>query len=360
MKSIVELILFSKSNMFFLGLLFLLLLTFDTNTSAIPYRLRSFGYHQSHVTIFDSQANLNRAKGIVPWSECITRFPGLLENEIYVPLPYGLADENAYIPKQADIPVYVIVYNNPTFVKNMVEQIDCYGSHALLLDSGSTYQPMLDYLKNIENGPPSRSGIRHKVIYLQHNAGPYGAFAADLFADMPPFVAITDPDIYFNPHLPPNFLVTFANLTKLYPGRKIGFALSLDNSSKFWPFVIDTTKRSIVTWESQFWVHPINMSTLNSYSVTNEGTIPFFFQAYDAAIDTTFAVYDVVQTRSNCKFNRCHFFKGMRVAGPFTAEHKPWYINFTASWNKSEISAAYGDGSKGATISTALQAFGWV
>ena len=299
-------------------------------------------------------------EGTLPWSECIKRFPGLLEEEIYVPLPDDLITDKTYIPQQsADIPIYVLAYNNPTFVQQMVEQIDCYGSYAVILNSGSTYQPMLDYMKKLETGPPSRSGIQHRVIHLDHNAGPRGAFTPGVFAEMPAFAAITDADIAFNPHLPPNFLIALANLTRLHRNKKVGFSLSIDNPDRFWPGIYGDGL-TITGFESIWWKKRFTTNYCYRYNTHTKVSTPYTLDLYEASIDTTFAVYDVEQVRPTCRATTCHFFDGIRVANQFKGDHIPWTMNFTAKWNRQETMAAYGPPAKGSTISHKLREYGWL
>lgn len=300
-------------------------------------------------------------EGTLPWSECLVRYPGLLENEVYVPLPDEIINDQLYVPRSnSEIPVYVIVYNNPTFVKHMVEQIDCYGSYAVLLDSGSTYSPLLTYMASLEKGPPSRSGEHHRVLHLETNAGPRGAFLPSVFTEMPPFAAITDADIYFNPHLPPNFLRTLANFTKIFRNKKVGFALSLENPEYFWPGIygdgLTITGFESIWWKKHF-LAPANTYTYNP-STRQQETLSI--DLYEASIDTTFAVYDVQKVLPTCRANTCHFFEGIRVANQFKAQHVPWLMNFTAHWDRSETLAAYGPPAKGSTISYKLREYGWL
>lgn len=344
-----------------LTLLFLLLLN-ETDVLYLPFTVQKY-FYRSFVSLRASHHNDVQQVGVLPWSECLQRYPGLLENEIHIPLPDSIIHKNTYVPRQSEIPVYIIVYNNPTFVKHMVEQVDCYGSHAVLLDSGSTYPPLLEYMEQLKAGPPSRSGVPHKVIHLGSNAGPYSAFTPSMVSAMPPFFAVSDADIYFNSQLPPNFLVTLANLTRIFPGRKAGFALSLENAEKLWSFPY-FAGQSIVKWESQFWTKRLHLeSEIHSYAPSTEEVFSTSLDLFDAQVDTTFAVYDTAYYCTICDKavkNRCHSLEGIRVSGPFAAEHIPWYVDFPSSWDRNEIIAAYGLSSNVSTIRKTLQKSGWL
>lgn len=277
------------------------------------------------------------------WKHCLSRFPRLAGPNAVVHWPSSAPIEVRL--RSADIPVYVIAYNNPTFVANMVSQIDCYGSKAIVVDNGSTFPPMLKLLETIRSWR-SRMGALHEVRNLSQNTGPRGAaFAPEIVSEMPAFAAITDADIAFNPHLPPNFLEVLAAVAEWNPGRKVGFALNISSPSRFWPGLYGDGK-TLVEFESMWWLKPIP-------DVTGNG-----LELYDASIDTTFAVYNVRAMISQCNQRSCHGFAGLRVAGIFTAEHQPWTVNFTSGWEQAEIEAAFGSSSQGSTISNKLREFG--
>lgn len=276
---------------------------------------------------------------------CLSRFP--LIDSLSEPVKWPLHTPPERRLRAVDIPVYVIAYNNPTFVENMVDQVDCYGSKAIVVDNGSNYPPMLKLLDAIQSRQ-AKSGAFHEVRRLSHNAGPRGGvFSPELFSEMPAFAAITDADIVFNSYLPSNFLEIFAALSEWYPGRKVGFALNISAPERFWPGHYGDGK-TIAEFESMWWLKPMA-------DVTESG-----LELYDASIDTTFAVYNVHASRPQCNQHSCHTFPGVRVAGFFTAEHRPWDLNFTCTWNRAEIGAAFGAASKGSTISNKLREFGWL
>jgi hypothetical protein len=309
--------------------------------------------------------------GVLPWHECVRRFPGLIGPPVYIPAVIeGETAARIPIPLQTDIPVYTIAYNNPTFVRAMMEQVDCYGSHVVVVDSASSYPPMVELLDAIDSGTVahSRSGRQHRTIRLPNNTGPQQSmFSYDMLQDMPQFAAITDADIAFNPMLPPNFLEALANLTLAFPPRKAGFALNISAPERFWPGFGDI----VVRWESQFWVDEIKDARLDAaaeaYKAVSRMLGSNFTLAqpphlYYADVDTTFAVYNIGKLLDGCgEGSIClsQFYSGVRVAGIFTSEHVPWLFNFTDSWGQSEVDAVYG-GEAGAhsTIAKTLRKFG--
>jgi hypothetical protein len=292
------------------------------------------------------------------FAECTAHFPGLRKPPLHVPAPPGprvLGGERV-VPRQGDIPVYVVTFNNPTFLRAMLRQVECYGTSAVVVDSGSTYPPMLQLLAALPQRP-TRNGVAHRVIMVRENVGPRRIFTPELFAEMPDFVAITDSDIAFNPNLPPNFLEVMANVTQLYegvPGLKVGFALNVSFPERFWPGAYGGYE-NVQQFELQrHWAKPAVITG-----------VPL--EMYFADTDSNFAVYDVANTRAGCNSpsvttpGTCHFFAGVRMAGDFTAEHVPWTIDFTKGWDAAEVEAAYGQHSRHwSTISSKLAAKGVV
>jgi hypothetical protein len=282
--------------------------------------------------------------GLWPWAKCLDTFPGLAGPRAYFPVDNPGSDYA--LPRQSDIPVYIIAYNNPTFVEQMAGQCDCYGSNVVVVDSASTYEPMKALLDRIE-ATTARNGVQHRVIRLERNAGPRGgAFAPSVFSEMPRYAAVTDADLAFNPNLPPNYLEVLANLTQVHRGHKVGFALDISQPSRLWPGIYGDGL-TLVDFEGMWWK-------------TKIGAGDSGLELYAASIDTTFAVYDLDYYRPQCRADSCHAFQGLRVAGTFTAQHVPWTINFTKGWDMSETMAAYGPPAKGSTISHKLREYGFL
>ena len=48
------------------------------------------------------------------------------------------------------IPIVVICWNELTYIKNMVDQLKHYNHPIILLDNHSTYEPLLEYYKEIK------------------------------------------------------------------------------------------------------------------------------------------------------------------------------------------------------------------
>ena len=257
---------------------------------------------------------------------CISRFPGLNSESISL--------ENVPATRFYDIPVFVIAFNNPTFVSEMVRQIDCYNTSIVILDAGSSFQPFIDYLKAFA-ACSNQTGKNHKVGTMNtvnQEYLPYAWYQQTFKSTKPPrFAALTDADIKLNPFLPPNFLEVLAFIAENF-SVKAGFALNISQSKKFWPGVYHQN-HDIRSWEQQWW------------SKTRERTIILpsgQLKGFMAGIDSTFAVYDL-HGMYRCLAKNCgtHYMDGIRMVDNFTADHVPWEIDFFKSWDHDEVIAVY-------------------
>jgi glycosyltransferase involved in cell wall biosynthesis len=201
-----------------------------------------------------------------------------------------------------DVPVLIPVFNNPTYLRKMIGQLRGVGlPNIIVVDNGSEYPPFLKYLDSLEG--------ELTVVRLNENSGPRRLFRdAALYDQLPQYFCLTDPDLEFNPDLPPDFLERLADLTRKYHVGKAGFSLDISEPEKMiaTPFQIGEESYRIWEWEANFWKARLE-----------EKDDP----AYRAAIDTTFAVY-------NKEFFRAEdFLDAIRVAGRYTARHLPWYAD---------------------------------
>ena len=172
---------------------------------------------------------MNNSETLLPgiyWGreKCMSHYPGLLAKPVFL---------DALIPMQWEIPVYVVSFNNPTFVKKMIAQLLCYNSTVVVVDTGSTYPPLLDFLAQFQQSTGQISIRRIQGITYGHI--PYDWYRKVIANGLstPRFAALTDADLTFNRNLPPNFLQVLAYLN-LKLSAKVGFALDLTKRNLFW------------------------------------------------------------------------------------------------------------------------------
>lgn len=202
----------------------------------------------------------------------------------------------------AEIPVFVPVFNNPTYAANMLRQLKGLGiRNIFMVDNASTMPEMSGFLDHV-----SREAT---VIRLPENKGPYDLVLSETnYACLPDIFCVTDPDLEFNANMPADFLFDLLNLTNKFQAGKVGLALDLSDRHKMHDekYLYGEHYYHIWEWEGQFWQDPVDRLA--------DGTTIF-----KAKIDTTFALYNKKY------FNRETFWDAFRIAGPYTCRHLPWY-----------------------------------
>jgi len=269
-----------------------------------------FAYNNNCVVFMSFHLDLWRNKNITEYEYLFQHFKTNcpVENicEYLIAHPFAslvfkpLKDRGVLVKK--NIPVFVIGYNQYTFIKNIVKQLEKYTSDITVIDNNSGFQPLLDYYKN-----EYRYTLLKQKINYGHNV--YSQkFIQRLAGDL---YVLTDPDLQFNPMLPDNFMEDMIDISNHYRANKVGFALLIDSDD----IRTDVTfsGHTIKEWESRFWVDRLYYPAKPK------------LELYRAAIDTTFCLI-------NRKFND----PSIRVAGDFTCMHIPWHQNFQKNLEKGE------------------------
>ena len=187
------------------------------------------------------------------------------------------------------IPVFIIAFNNFTFVRDSVKQLLKHTSNIYIVDNCSSYIPLLEYYDEIKENI--------KIVHMDKNYGHEVCNTPIVQALIPGnFYCITDPDLKFNKNLPVDFIEQLRQISEKYNASKVGFALDITTDIN--DHIIDNTGRRVKEWETHFWDYNINDDK---------------YELYWAEIDTTF-----------CLINKSAPYRHIRVAGDFTAVHRPW------------------------------------
>ena len=195
--------------------------------------------------------------------------------------------------------VVIICFNQYTYVKNMVEQVEKYTNDIVILDNQSTFPELLKYYSK---------EYKYTLLKMDKNYGHKvyeKIFMNSLIGDI---YLLTDPDLKFNEKLPNNFIQEMINISNYYEAEKVGFSLLIDS-----PDIrndITSFGKSIKDFEKQYWV-------CKFYYPNHE--------LYSAAIDTTF-----------CLVNKQNKGGHYRIAGDYTCKHLPWHKNFDKDLVKDE------------------------
>lgn len=220
---------------------------------------------------------------------------------------------------QSSIPVFIISYNQLTFVRSMVEQLEPYTDNIYIIDNKSTYPPLIDYLKEID-------GMKVKVLWMPENYGHKVYERDEIIALGGEKYIVTDPDLLFNPNLPKNFIDILSELSDKYKTNKIGFALDtkddINLSKKY-------NGKTLPEHESMYWTQRVPDPE---------------YELYSADIDTTFALINRNYYRRGWRDN------SIRVAGDFTCKHRPWLNGWEAELEPGELDHYLNANNKSTTI----------
>ena len=140
---------------------------------------------------------------------------------------------------------------NLFFVRNFIDQIKQYKNPIIVFDNKSTYEPLLEYYKEVKAELGSKIDIR----MLDKN---YGCGVASVFKNtLPDIYILSDPDLQLNPRMPENFSDILLGLSNKYGAYKVGLALDISEPNKLLDCKNYEHNMTIVEWESRYWKQPI-------------------------------------------------------------------------------------------------------
>jgi hypothetical protein len=189
------------------------------------------------------------------------------------------------------IPIVINNFNRITTTRKLVEDLEARGYHNLyILDNNSSYAPLLEWYSTL--------GGRVDVRRFSNNYAQNAIFDCGILSEFQgkfDWIVYTDSDIELNPITPYDFVDRLIELTIKWGYKKGGLALKIDDLPDN---DYGLTNRN---WEARFWTTPLEEDV------------------YAAQLDTTFCVWNP---------STGLLYDAIRVAGPFTAKHVPWYVDF--------------------------------
>lgn len=190
------------------------------------------------------------------------------------------------------LPIFIVSFNRLACLRRLIGWLEKNGlTHIIVVDNASTYPPLLEYLAELP----------YRVVRLPENLGHLAVWKCGLFSDIfeKQYAVVTDPDVLPDEACPDDAILCFYNQLLEHPEiTKCGFSLRLDDIPLQYPL-----REPVLEMECRYWQHPLP-----------DGS------GFFAPIDTTFALY-----RPGIKPDNPEWFKGIRLAPPYTARHLPWY-----------------------------------
>lgn len=198
------------------------------------------------------------------------------------------------IPKSIspkDIPIIINNRDRLTYLNMLITSLEKRGYYNIyIIDNASTYPPLLDYCNN---------ECSYTVFRLSTNVGYTALWDTDLIKRFRSnYFVYTDSDIVLPNTCPDDIVEVLLSFLRKYPYiHKVGPALAVDDLPK-------ENKKRVLSTEFNSWKKIISSEP----------------QAYRACIDTTFALH-----RPWCFKHMGVLIPQIRVAGPYTVKHMPWY-----------------------------------
>jgi hypothetical protein len=204
------------------------------------------------------------------------------------------------------IPFFINSFNQHYYLRDFVDSLLKNGfCNIWILDNKSTFQPLIDYYKEIEK----LSSNKVNILYYNENKGPHYFYLSEIYKNFWPYPHIySDPDLLV-PNMNEYFCSELLNISNKYSIAKVGCALAIPPPDLLSPLLRPMPETgnipvSISDWEKQFWTKQLEQDI------------------YNAPIDTTLHLFNPAF------YIRENFYQAIRVAkNGFIAKHRPWYID---------------------------------
>lgn len=192
------------------------------------------------------------------------------------------------------IPIYINVYNRLTTTRNLVNQVKRLpDAQPVIIDNDSDYSPLLEWYAT---NPCD-------IVRLKENLGHHAPWISGVIAnDDASRYVVTDCDIDIE-GVPTDVLSVLQEPFCWRFGKPIksGLALRIND--------LPPWQDAVMRWESRWWMKYSRMDR----------------RFYNAAIDTTFAMYE--QSTPIHLATSVVNALSVRLAGDYQARHMPWYLD---------------------------------
>jgi hypothetical protein len=192
------------------------------------------------------------------------------------------------------IPVYINVFNRLTTTRNLVEQVKRLpDAQPVIIDNDSDYEPLLEWYAT---NPCD-------IVRLKENLGHHAPWLSGVISnDDAQRYVVTDCDIDIE-GVPADVMGVLQEPFCWRVGKPIksGLALRIND--------LPPWQDAVMQWESRWWLKYSRMDR----------------RFYNAAIDTTFAMYEQ-STPFHLAMSVVRVLS-VRLAGDYQARHMPWYLD---------------------------------
>lgn len=202
-----------------------------------------------------------------------------------------------------NIPLLIPCFNQLTYLRNLINWFRFYSqSDIYILDNASSYPPLLQYFSCIHG----QDNVQ--VVRFERNEGSDNLrnLIDGRISKAYEYYIISDPDVMPHPSVPVDFLDVFRHCIDNLGYHHVGFSLKIDDLPEY-----IENKALILNAEAPYWRKTITIR----YGGRN-------YSAYEAPIDTTFALYKADEGWE--KPLRPEWHNSLRI---FEAFHLPWYID---------------------------------
>jgi len=207
------------------------------------------------------------------------------------------------------IPIFIITCDRLKVLKESIQSYyNCIKTpfEIVIIDFGSTYEPTLKYLKNLEHEKVKvywKKKINHKIALNSINGN-----IQDYFKNHPKSnYVVTDPDIALD-NVEGDILRVYAHLLENLPGINVaGPMLRIDDIPDYYP-----PKKRLISSSRHVGYHSREVNTIQY----EDKVLRYIF----APIDTTFGM-------SRAGKHWARHMKAVRVLSPYSARHLDWYLD---------------------------------
>ncbi len=191
------------------------------------------------------------------------------------------------------IPCIVITRDRVSYTRQCIESLKRFNLEIHIVDHGSTYGPMVDYLRDIDGTFCPYIPVHYAGSHAPRDLWTWPALR-EIVGDSP--YLVTDCDIILDPECPDDWLGELFDHLDFSGFSKVGLGIRVND--------LPNTRLGIAaqTWEASFWMSPYGA------------------RAYRAPVDTTLALYPPLSHKPEFSIA-----PAVRLAAPYLIKHLPWY-----------------------------------